>query len=104
MLCFVDGEWPLIGAPEQLEGVRLESERTIPKLVSRPRDLDAVAIERLTAILAVALPPRQGPQTVHLVEVVRSAHQLDNGDPDVAARAERDSCTVMTDTWSAAAS
>jgi hypothetical protein len=25
---------------------------------SRSRDLDAVAIERLTAILAVALPPR----------------------------------------------
>jgi hypothetical protein len=45
-----------------------------------------------------------GVEEVLVVEVVRSAHQLDNGGPDVAARAERESWTVMTDTWSAAAS
>ncbi len=58
VLCFVDGEWPLVRAPDEFEGVRLESERTILKLVSRSHDLDAAAIERLTAILGAALPPR----------------------------------------------
>ncbi len=45
-------------APDEFEGVRLESQRTILKLVSRSRELDAAAIERVTAILAAALPPR----------------------------------------------
>jgi Nuclease-related domain len=58
VLCFVDGEWPLVGAPDEFEGVRLESDRTVLKLVSRSRDLDAATIDRLTATLAAALPPR----------------------------------------------
>lgn len=58
VLCFVDGDWPIISPPDEFEGVRLESERTILKLVSRSRDLDADAIEGLTAILAAALPPK----------------------------------------------
>jgi hypothetical protein len=48
--------------------------------------------------------PHHRPQTVPSVEVACSAHQLDKGGPDVAARPERESWTVTTETWSAAAS
>jgi hypothetical protein len=58
VLCFVDGEWPLIWPPDQFEGVRLESQRSIRRLLVQPVELDAAAIERLTAILAEALPSR----------------------------------------------
>ena len=58
VLCFVDGEWPLIGAPDEFEGVRLESERSIRKLVLRSHELQVAVIERLTAILAAGLPPK----------------------------------------------
>ena len=58
VLCFVDGDWPLISPPDEFEGVRLESERSITKLVLRSHELHAAVIERLTAILAAALPPK----------------------------------------------
>ena len=58
VLCFVDGDWPLISPPYEFEGVRLESERSIRKLVLRSHELHAAVIERLTAILAAALPPK----------------------------------------------
>jgi Nuclease-related domain len=57
VLCFVDGEWPLI-SPDEFEGVRLESERSIRKLVLRSHELQVAVIERLTAILAAGLPPK----------------------------------------------
>jgi len=58
VLCFVDGDWPLISPPDEFEGVHLESERSIRKLVLRSHELHAAVIERLTAILAAALPPK----------------------------------------------
>lgn len=58
VLCFVDGSWPLIAPPDVFEGVRLESERSVKRLVSRSDDHDAAEIERLTEILASALPSK----------------------------------------------
>jgi hypothetical protein len=58
VLCFVNGDWPLFRAPEEFEGVRLESERSIKNLVGRSNQLDSVDIDRLTAILANALPSK----------------------------------------------
>ena len=34
VLCFVDGEWPLISPSESYQGVRLEGKRSIKKLVT----------------------------------------------------------------------
>ena len=58
VLCFVDGDWPILTAPKEFEGVRLESERSIKKLVTRSLELEAAEIDRLAAILAMALPSK----------------------------------------------
>jgi hypothetical protein len=58
VLCFVDGDWPLFGAPDVFEGVRLESERSVVKLFNATSALDGPAIVRLTRILAAALPSK----------------------------------------------
>jgi len=58
VLCFVDGEWPILFPPSSFEGVRLEGKRSIKKLIISTRVLEADEIERLARILAVALPPR----------------------------------------------
>ena len=39
VLCFVDGEWPLIRPPESYKGVRLEGKRSIKQLVGGSRRL-----------------------------------------------------------------
>jgi hypothetical protein len=58
VLCFVDGEWPLLAPPEEYEGVRLEGKRSIRKLIARGSVLDAAARDKLTRLLATALPPK----------------------------------------------
>ncbi len=58
VLCFVDGEWPLLWPPESYRGVRLEGKRSIKKLITRDRVLDVEAIDRLARILAVGFPAR----------------------------------------------
>jgi hypothetical protein len=58
VLCFVHGDWPILRAPDVFEGVRLESERSIKKLVTRLKQLDDREIDRLTTILASGLPPK----------------------------------------------
>jgi hypothetical protein len=58
VLCFVDGDWPLFGAPDVFEEVRLESERSVVKLFNATSALDRPAIARLTRILSAALPSK----------------------------------------------
>jgi Nuclease-related domain len=58
VLCFVEGEWPLLRPPDSFRGVSLESERSIRSLVTSRKVLDGTAIERLTRILATAFPPK----------------------------------------------
>jgi len=58
VLCFVGASWPLIAPPHEFEGVLLEGERSIKRLLARPGDLDSTEIERLTRLLASALPPK----------------------------------------------
>ncbi len=59
VLCFVDGEWPLIAAPRAYHGVRLEAPRSLVCSLCTVEALDATAIDRLTAVLAAALPAKQ---------------------------------------------
>ena len=58
VLCFVDGEWPLILPPESYKGVRLEGKRSIRKLVGGSRVLDDDRVERIAHVLAIALPAK----------------------------------------------
>jgi hypothetical protein len=58
VLCFVNGDWPIIRRPEEFLGVRIESESSIKALVTRSDELDSAGIERLTANLAKALPSK----------------------------------------------
>jgi hypothetical protein len=56
VLCFVDAEWPLVGAPDQFEGVRIEGTRSLRRLVARDGPLDADDVADAAALLARALP------------------------------------------------
>lgn len=58
VLCFVDADWPIFGAPEEFHGVRLESPRSIRRLLTSSTILDDVAGERLASVLSSALPPK----------------------------------------------
>ena len=58
VLCFVDGEWPLLRRPTAFRGVRLEGTRSIRRLITGSQVLDEATIERLTRVLAAALPPK----------------------------------------------
>jgi len=57
VLCFVDGDWPLIAPPDVFRGVRLEGPKSLRKRLGG-EVLDEAAVGQLTRILAWALPPR----------------------------------------------
>lgn len=58
VLCFVDGDWPLIAPPDSYAGVRLESPKPLREIASAQGVLDPSAVEGLTRALALALPSR----------------------------------------------
>lgn len=58
VLCFVDGDWPLINPPSTFGGVRLENERSIRRLVSAGPAKDPKAIESATRVLMAAVPAK----------------------------------------------
>lgn len=58
VLCFVDGEWPILTRPRTFENVILESDRTIGTILSYPIVHAAEEIDRLARILAGAFPPK----------------------------------------------
>jgi hypothetical protein len=58
VLCFVDGEWPVLFPPEEFKGVRLEGKRSIKKLITGTKLLGAGEVDRINYILAGAFPPK----------------------------------------------
>ena len=58
VLCFVDARWPIFRPPDSYGGVRLESERSIRRLLMAQELLDGSSIEALARILAAAFPPK----------------------------------------------
>jgi hypothetical protein len=58
VLCFVDGEWPIFRPPDAFAGVRLESERSIRRLVTARQALDEGSIEALARVLGTAFPAK----------------------------------------------
>jgi hypothetical protein len=58
VLCFVGASWPILTRPKSFSGVRLESERSIVKVLGKPAVLPSTEIDRLGRILAEALPAK----------------------------------------------
>ena len=54
VLCFIDGDWPLFGAPDEFADVRLEGPRSLRNAVTTPTILDSAAIDRIARLLATA--------------------------------------------------
>lgn len=59
VLCFIDGEWPLLGAPNRYKGVHLEGPRSLKRLVTRTYLVGQTVIDELTGLLAKALPAKE---------------------------------------------
>ena len=57
VLCFVDGDWPLISPPDVFRGVRLEGPRSLRRRLAGEA-LDEPAVTRLARVLAAALPAK----------------------------------------------
>jgi hypothetical protein len=58
VLCFVDGDWPLIASPKVFRGVLLESMKSLRKKLVAAGVLDEASIPRVMQILTAALPPK----------------------------------------------
>ncbi|MET0989422.1 MAG: nuclease-related domain-containing protein [Glaciihabitans sp.] len=52
MLCFVDGDWPLIGGDFEIAGVDVVWPGKATRIVARPGNLDARAVDRVLRSLA----------------------------------------------------
>jgi hypothetical protein len=51
-------EWPLLRAPENFRGVRIESHRSIKRLMTTSVPVTEPQSDHLLAVLAEALPPK----------------------------------------------
>jgi hypothetical protein len=57
VLCFIDGNWPLFRPPKSYNGVLLESERSLARVIAAGGELDEDGIQQLALVLSSALPP-----------------------------------------------
>jgi hypothetical protein len=58
VMCFIDGDWPLFGAPDEFAGVRLGGPRSLRKIATATAALGSDEIDRLSRILGAALPSK----------------------------------------------
>lgn len=58
VLCFLEVEWPLLRSPESFRGVRLESHRSIKRLLTRAPVVSDAAVEVIVSALSRALPAK----------------------------------------------
>jgi hypothetical protein len=58
VLCFIDGDWPLFGAPDEFAGVRLEGPKSLRRVATATSVLGASEIERLAHIIGSVLPAK----------------------------------------------
>jgi hypothetical protein len=56
MLCFLEADWPLFNAPEEFRGVRIESDRSLKRLVMSTVVLEETPITDIASALATTLP------------------------------------------------
>src|SRR5258708_31742412 len=57
VLCFVDGDWPLLFPPEEFKGVRLEGMRSMKRLLVASQVLEPEAVSRMHHSLPKPFPP-----------------------------------------------
>lgn len=57
VLCFLEADWPLFGAPDEFRSVRIESHRSLKRLLAKTALLDEGRITELASVLAARLPP-----------------------------------------------
>ena len=57
-LCFVEADWPLIRPPGSFRSVRLESLKSLLRLVTSPGQHDVPTIDRVAFALAREFPPK----------------------------------------------
>ena len=58
MLCFLEVEWPLFRAPDSFRGVRVESARSLARVVASTTVLTVVQADELAALLSERLPAK----------------------------------------------
>jgi hypothetical protein len=58
VLCFIDPSWPIFRRPKAFDGVRIESDTSIGKVLGDPVALPASEIDRIARLLAEALPAK----------------------------------------------
>jgi hypothetical protein len=58
VLCFLNVEWPLLRPPNIFRGVRVESHRSIKRLVATPERLTAQDADRIAASLSASFPAK----------------------------------------------
>lgn len=58
VLCFASADWPLLFPPDEFNGVRLESPKTLKELVTKRQVLEEATVDRYVRLLATAFPPK----------------------------------------------
>lgn len=58
VLCFIDGDWPLINPPSSFRGVRLEGLKSIRRLVASPGTMNSDRVAAAARALSIAFPPK----------------------------------------------
>ncbi|MDQ3937412.1 MAG: NERD domain-containing protein [Chloroflexota bacterium] len=58
VLCFIDADWPIFGAPNRFRGVLLEAPGSLRKRIVKQHILTEADVERVVRTLATALPTK----------------------------------------------
>jgi hypothetical protein len=58
VLCFLGVEWPLLFRPDSYRSVRIDSPKSLRKLITATQVLDSAEIDKLARILAAGFPPK----------------------------------------------
>lgn len=58
VLCFLGVEWPLLFRPDSYRGVRIDSPKSLRKLITARPALNAAEIDKVARILATGFPAK----------------------------------------------
>jgi hypothetical protein len=58
VLCFIDGDWPLIAPPKSFRGVRLDGPKALRKAMLAATTLDHSTVDRIASLIAARLPAK----------------------------------------------
>lgn len=58
VLCFIDGDWPVFGAPDEFAGVRLEGPKSLRRIATATAILGSGEVDHLARVIGSALPAK----------------------------------------------